>query len=219
MIYRPESGCGCKHVCRPGCCPPCRPPFPPIPPVPPVPPVTTTPSVLTAANTTTQTVAAAGALPFTLNPVSYGTAILHTPGSSVVTITEPGIYRADYNGITAPAAGGTTARTELQLNGVVLPGAAADSTYAAATDTESQSINTAFAVTTAPATLSVVLPDGGVVTDSALTVQRLGALPAAVPATAASAATAVTYPAYPNYPNYPSYPTYPAYTNYPYYGF
>ncbi len=209
MIYRPSTGnCGCKIRCCP------RPVCPPTPPVPPFPPVPATPSVLTAANTAAQTVAAAGVLPFTLNPVSYGTAILHTPGTSIVTITEPGIYRADFSGIVAPAAGGTTARTELQLNGVTLPGAAADSTYAAATDTESQSISTAFTVTTAPATLSIILPDGGVVTDSALTVQKIGALPVAVPAS--SAATA-SYPSYPSYPNYPNYAAYNPFTTYPAY--
>ncbi len=213
MIYRPEQGCGCKPVCRPSCCPPWRPPYPPLPPVPPTPP-TATPSVLTAANTTTQTVTAGGALPFTLTPVNYGTAVLHSPGSAVVTITEPGIYQADFAGIVSPATGGTTARSELQLNGVLLPGAAADNTYAAATDTASQNISTAFTVTTAPATLSIVLPEGAVVTDSALTVQKLGTLPAAVPAATPATAATVTYPTYPAYPTayaaaYPNYPTYP----------
>ena len=180
MIYRPYEcgGCGEEqgygHKQKPCCCFPfCCQPFPGMPgypPMPPQPPVTAPLSILTAANTAEQTVAEGGTLPFALNTVSYGADIVHTPGTAVFTITTPGVYYVSFHAVVSPPEGtqlSDPVELELTLNGTAVPGAASSQTFTASDEVATLSFNTAITVTTVPATLSI----------SALTIQRLGAIP------------------------------------------
>lgn len=192
MIYRPyecggfgeEQGCGHKQkpccCCFPFCCQP-FPGMPGYPPMPPQPPVTAPLSILTAANTAEQTIAEGGTLPFALNTVSYGADIVHTPGTAVFTITTPGVYYVSFHAVVSPPEGtqlSDPVELELTLNGTAVPGAASSQTFTASDEVATLSFNTAITVTTVPATLSISAPGISVtVTDSALTIQRLGAIP------------------------------------------
>jgi len=175
------------------CCQPVHRPYPPIQP-PFYPPATSTPSILTAANGADTTVAAGALLPFAFNSLAYGNDISHNPGTSTVSINTPGIYLVHFQGTATPlttAAAESSITTALTLNGAAVPGASATAFYTTATDANTLNFTTAIAVTSAPATLSVTLPDDGAIfTDSALTVYRLASIPAP---------TAVPYnPLYPN---------------------
>lgn len=196
MIYRP-SDCGCgayerpprphpQCCCVPFCCSPWqradyRPEYPQ--PVPPMPRPGGSLQILSTVNTTPQTVAAGGTLPFTTNTVSYGNTITHSGTSPNVVITAPGIYRVDFDGVTTPL---TTAELtdpvalQLTLNGSPVPGATASQTYAAATDEATLGFHSVIEVSTVPATLSITSPSGAIVSDSTLTVERLGSVPAPV---------------------------------------
>ncbi len=209
MIYHScDNGCttgnSCCHsehrrphpCCCNFCCQPVQRPYPPMRP-PLYPPMPGTLSILTAANGTASTIAAGGAVPFAFNSVAYGNDISHNPGTSVVTINTPGVYMVHFQGTATPlttAAAESIVTAALTLNGTAVPGASAIANYAAATEAESFSFTTAIAVTSVPAALSVTLPDDGAVfTDSALTVYRLGAIPAP---TAVSYATAYPNPTF-----------------------
>ncbi len=195
MIYHSyEQGCGCsssqrsqrpaQYCCFPHCCcphsmmpgmPPAQPPYLPQP---------RGLSVLTAASTGAITVAAGGTLPFELNTVSVGTDITHAAGTGIISINTPGVYLVSFNGTATPAATAdlpSTIEVELRLNGTAVPGAAASTTFTDATDAESFAFTTAVNVTTVPATLSVVVPEGGAIfSDAALTVVKLGTVPLTV---------------------------------------
>ena len=174
---RQPAHCCCNFCCqafqRP--CPPVRPPFNP--------PASTSSafSILTAANGADTTVAAGAALPFAFNSLIYGSDITHNPGTSVVSINTPGVYLVHFQGTATPlttAAAESAITAALNLNGAAVPGASAASFYTTTTDADTLSFTTAVAVTSAPASLSVTLPDdGGIFTDSALTVYRLGSIP------------------------------------------
>ncbi len=190
MIYRP-SDCGCgsheypprsrpRCCCIPFCCPPWhRPDYPQPPMTPPTQPVSPL-DVLSTANTTPQSVAAGGTLPFTTNLVSYGNAISHTPASPSIVITVPGLYRITFDSNFSPL---TTAELpditelELNLNGSPVPGAVVTETFTAATDVSNGGFNTIIEVPMAPATLTVTAPNGAVVEEATLTVERLSSLP------------------------------------------
>ena len=190
MIYRP-SDCGCEQshhpnsrcCCIPLCCSPWqRPEFPQPPgPIPPRP--GTALNVLSTVNTTPQTVAAGGTLPFTTNTVSIGNAISHSGTSPNTVLSMPGIYRVLFNGTVSPL---TTAELpdnislELTLNGSPVPGAAASETFTAASDESSMAFHAIIEVTNVPATLSVTAANGAVVAESALSVEYIGAIPAPV---------------------------------------
>lgn len=151
---------------------------------PPFPPQARTLSVLSTAATGTITVAAGGSIPFELNTVSVGTDITHAPGTGIISLNTPGVYLVSFHGTATPAADAElpdTIEVELRLNGTAVPGASAATTFAAATDAESFAFTTAVNVTTVPATLSVVVPAvGAVFSVAALTVEKLGTVPAPV---------------------------------------
>ena len=188
MIYRPSDGCcgACEHphrpqrhcCCAPICCLPWQPEFPQPPmPVPPRP--TSALQVLSTVNSTPQTVAAGGSLPFTTNTVSIGSAISHTSASPSVIISVPGVYRVDFSGTISPL---TTAElpdavsVALNLNGTAIPGAAASETFTAVTDESSMSLHAIIEVPAVPATLTVTSPSGAVVNNAVFSVERLGSL-------------------------------------------
>lgn len=189
MIYRScDSNCGsCNqhfpfrqeyrhpcHPCHPFCCNNFRP-------MPPEPPQTRGLSILTAVNSAEQTIAAGGTLPFAFNTVAVGSDITHAAGATVVSINTPGVYLVHFNATAAASTTGTeasTVRAELHLNGAAVPGAASSHTFEATAQLGTLAFTTALTVTTVPASLTVVLPeDGAIISDSAITVQRLGSVP------------------------------------------
>jgi len=209
-----QNSCGCQNGCS------CLPSTP-------TPPAQTLPSVLSAANTATQTVAAGASLPFALNNVLYGRDITHAAGGSAVTLNSPGLYRVDFHATASPVAtapAGTVLEAQLNLNGSPVPGASASSSYTAATDTDNLSFSTIVPVTSAPATLTVSFPTAATVSDSGITVQRIGSLLNA-PVASPYSAYPSSYNSYASYPNYcygayspyPAYPSGSAYGPYPAY--
>lgn len=196
MIYRSfEAGCGCTSAaaqsarcrCVPHCCcpfPHLQPQFPPQPPFPPQPRGI---SLLNTAATGAVAVAVGSTLPFELNNVSVGSDISHAAGTGIVSLNTPGVYLVTFTGTAGPAAAAdvpTTIEAELRLNGTAIPGASSTNTYALATDTGTFAITTAVNVTTVPATLSVVIPEGGATfSDASLTVQKVGTISTTPPLT------------------------------------
>ncbi|MBQ8599449.1 MAG: hypothetical protein IJ411_04970 [Oscillospiraceae bacterium] len=186
MIYRSfDSSCGScsqrfpfqqeyRHQCHPFCCHNFRP-------MPPEPPQTRGLNILTAVNSAEQTVAPGGTLPFAFNTVAVGSDITHAAGATVVSINTPGVYLVHFNAIAAASETGTEeslVRVELHLNGAAVPGAAASYTFDSSEELASLAFTTALTVTTVPASLTIVLPeDGAIISDSAITVQRLGGVP------------------------------------------
>lgn len=207
-------GCGCQNSC--GSCNSCGCSCLPATPTP---PAQTLPSVLSAANTTTQTVAAGASLPFALNNVLYGRDITHAAGGSAVTLSTPGLYRVDFHATASPlttAPAGTVLEAQLNLNGSPVPGASASESFTAATDTGNLSFSTVVPVTTAPATLTVSFPTAAIVSDSGITVQRIGSL-LNTPVASPYGTYPSTYSSYGSYPNYcyGGYGTYSPYPAYP----
>lgn len=198
--------CGCSCACHHGS-------YPGV-----TPPTQSLPSVLSAANMTAQTVAAGAALPFALTNVLYGRDISATNGGSAITLNTPGLYRVSFHATASPVAtapAGTVLEAQLNLNGREVPGASASSSYTAATDTHNLSFHTVVPVTSAPATLTVNFPTSATVSDSGITVERIGSLLSSpVPASYGTAPSSAAYPAYNPYPAYPGvnpYNPYPAY--------
>lgn len=193
---RQPANCCCNF-----CCQPAQRPYPPIRP-PYFPPSNSPLNILTAANGADTTVAAGAAVPFSFNSLAYGSDITHNPGTSTVSINTPGIYQVHFQSTATPlttTAAESTITTALTLDGAAVPGASSTAFYTTATEANTLNFTAAIAVTSTPATLSVTLPDeGAIFTDSALTVYRLGAIPAptAVPYTGMYGTVAAPYPTY-----------------------
>lgn len=84
-------------------------------------------SVLDTYTLTDVTVATNGLLPLEQNYLLVGCAIVHSPGSTTITLQEPGLYLVNFDaeGSTAGGTGGFT--TQLYKNGVAVPGATSTS--------------------------------------------------------------------------------------------
>ena len=185
MIYRScDSNCGscrqrfpfqqeCRHPCHPFCCN--------FRPMPPEPPQARGLNILTAVNSAEQTIAAGGTLPFAFNTVAVGSDISHAAGATVVSINTPGVYLVHFHATAAASPAvpeSSLVRAELHLNGVAVPGAASSYTVESTGELASLAFTTALIVTTVPSSLTIVLPeDGAIISDSAITVQRLGTVP------------------------------------------
>lgn len=93
-------------------------------------------SVLDTYTLTDVTVATNGLLPLEQNYLLTGCAIVHSPGSTTITLQEPGLYLVNFDaeGSTAGGTGGFTA--QLYNNGVVVPGATSTSGATSTTDIE-----------------------------------------------------------------------------------
>jgi hypothetical protein len=111
-------------------------------------------------NEPVQTTVVGEALTFAATPLIYGTSLAHADGAAEITITEPGVYRADFNSSVSSTAVSENLTLRLLLNGAALPGAVA---YVAADNTGDFSgvtVQSLFAVGAVPATLTVV-PETG----------------------------------------------------------
>ena len=85
-------------------------------------------SSLAAINIAAQSIAANGVVNFSTNRIYTGISIQHTPGSSTITLTKPGLYLIAFDGdFTIGTTGAVTFK--LQNNGVDVP--AAESTIQA----------------------------------------------------------------------------------------
>lgn len=93
-------------------------------------------SVLDTYTLTDVTVATNGLLPLEQNYLLTGCAIVHSPGSTTITLQEPGLYLVNFDaeGSTAGGTGGFTA--QLHNNGVAVPGATSTSGATSTTDIE-----------------------------------------------------------------------------------
>lgn len=93
-------------------------------------------SVLDTYTLTDVTVATNGLLPLEQNYLLAGCAIVHFPGSTTITLQEPGLYLVNFDaeGSTAGGTGGFT--TQLYNNGVAVPGATSTSGATSTTDIE-----------------------------------------------------------------------------------
>ena len=136
--------------------------------------------MLAAVDTNAQSPADQGALVFTETPIVSGSGIYHQPGSSVVEITESGIYQAFFHSTIAvdsctsiPA----SALVRLYLNGYPIPGASARRTITSTNEVATISFDVAFTVHNPIAYLEVIVDNAGFTfSDTALTVIRLGDL-------------------------------------------
>ena len=93
-------------------------------------------NVLDTYTLTDSTVSTNGLLPLEQNYLLTGCAISHSPGSTTITLNEPGIYLINFDaeGSTAGGTGGFT--VELYKNGVAVPGATSTSGSTSTTDVE-----------------------------------------------------------------------------------
>ena len=89
--------------------------------------------MISAYNSTTQTVAVDGAYVFDTNRIVTGCTVGHTPGTSAFTLTKPGYYYVVFNTTFSTAATGE-ATIELQTNGTTIPGAISSETITTAGD-------------------------------------------------------------------------------------
>lgn len=134
-------------------------------------------NALTAFNDSVQTPGAADEeLVFNINPVSVGTAITHTVGTGIFTMTENGNYMVTYNTVvsnTNPSTPSFLAGVNLASNGITIPGTTAVATVNTG-DTEALSGTSIIHVTNAPLNISLVTsrPDGAY-SNTSVTIQKL----------------------------------------------
>ena len=132
-------------------------------------------SALYATNVPVQTPVSAGtALVFNTNQLEKGSSIVHTPGSGVFSIVQPGIYLLSYSIVGTNPSEGSTIRVELQVNGATVPGSRTSETIAVATGTASLSSSVLINVPTSSSLSLVTLEDGSTFTNANLVIQRLG---------------------------------------------
>lgn len=132
-------------------------------------------SALYATNVPVQTPVSAGtALVFNTNQLEKGSSIVHTPGSGVFSIVQPGIYLLSYSIVGTNPSEGSTIRVELQVNGATVPGSRTSETIAIATGTASLSSSVLINVPASSSLSLVTLEDGSTFTNANLVIQRLG---------------------------------------------
>lgn len=104
-----------------------------------------------------------GQLVFDRNATQEGTAISHDNNSSVVTISQPGTYYAQYSATIAPVTGATFPLvnfTTLSLNGQTQSAGASQTTFTESGQTLQINSGLVFTVSSVPTTLSVVSSGG-----------------------------------------------------------
>ena len=132
-------------------------------------------SALYATNVPVQTPVSAGtALVFNTNQLEKGSSIVHTPGSGVFSIVQPGIYLLSYSIVGTNPSEGSTIRVELQVNGATVPGSRTSETIAVATGTASLSSSVLINVPASSSLSLVTLEDGSTFTNANFVIQRLG---------------------------------------------
>lgn len=99
------------------------------------------------------------ALIFDRNALVYGNAVSHANNSSNITINRAGVYTLSFHGGFAPGSKvkfPLNVLTVAQLDGVSIPGAAAQQSFHTSSDIDNQSFSVPIAVPTVPATLRIV---------------------------------------------------------------
>ena len=137
--------------------------------------------LLSAFSNPSQSGTSGTALIFDRNGLVYGTALSHANNSSVVTVSKPGVYSVEFHGSVGPTAGvdfPLNVLAYLTVNGSSVSGAAAQHTFHTSTEMSNVAFSAPIAVTTAPATLSVIGEGGNFLYSSiGITVTRLGDIP------------------------------------------
>lgn len=101
--------------------------------------------MISAYNSTTQTVDVGGAYVFDTNRISTGCTVGHIPGTTTFTLAKPGYYYVAFNTtFTTTTTGDAT--VELQIGGTAVPGATATETVTTAGDTKSAAFATIIRV-------------------------------------------------------------------------
>lgn len=93
-------------------------------------------NALSTYTTNNAAVAVNGALPLEQNSVLVGNAITHTPGSTTITLSCPGIYLVSFDAEGSTTAGTGSFTTALFNNGVAVPGAESTSGATSTTNVE-----------------------------------------------------------------------------------
>jgi hypothetical protein len=92
--------------------------------------------MISAYNSTTQTVEVDGAYVFDTNRIATGCTVGHAPGTAIFTLAKPGYYYVSFNTtFTTTTTGDAT--VELQNGGTLVPGATGTETVTTAGDTKS----------------------------------------------------------------------------------
>ena len=134
------------------------------------------PSALTAVNAAATPGTSGTALALAANQASTGTAVTHTPGSSDITLTEPGTYEISYN-TTASIPTGTvpgTVSAYLASGGAAIPGTTVSSTVATAADTAALAATTIVTVPDGTTAITLVPNSADTTfTNTAVTVRRI----------------------------------------------
>ncbi len=138
-------------------------------------------SLLSAYSTPPQSGGNNTLLIFDNNKLSYGSEINHTPGSTDVTINQPGVYWVAFHGSFSPANGTTFPENmgvSLIKDGSVVPGATSQYIFHTSSQTAALSFSTPVEVSSAPTTLQV-RGDGGnyLYSTTGISVYRLGDIP------------------------------------------
>ena len=134
--------------------------------------------MLATVNEAGQPSAAGGALVFSANPLISGTTISHQAGSDEIIISRTGIYQVSFHSTVTVDTGtaipsSVTAR--LYNQGTPAAGAIASHTFSVTGENANLSFNAPIQVTTAPASLRIVISTAGYTfSEVALTVTRLG---------------------------------------------
>ena len=102
--------------------------------------------MISAYNSTTQTVAVDSAYVFDTNRIVTGCTVGHTPGTSTFTLSKPGYYYVTFDSTFTTDDTGV-ASVELQNGGTAVPGASASETITTAGDTKSIAFATIIKVT------------------------------------------------------------------------
>ena len=125
--------------------------------------------MISAYNSTTQTVEVGGAYVFDTNRITTGCTVGHVPGATTFTLTKPGYYYVSFNTtFTTEATGEAT--VELRNGGVAIPGANGTETITTAGDTKSISFATIVKVLPSCCMVDNTATLTFVATDTSLTV-------------------------------------------------
>ena len=135
---------------------------------------------LSAYSTPPQSGTAGTALVFDRNASSAGTDITHDQNSPQITVGAPGVYEVSFHGTAAPAGTASyplTVSLYMEQDGNSVPGAEAQHTFSAATDTANLSMSQIIQVPSPPSVLQVVGQGGDFLySGTVMTVQKIGDL-------------------------------------------
>ena len=133
--------------------------------------------VMDAYSTPPQPGSSGAPLIFDRNAVTYGTAIVHTPGSAVFSIRDTGLYYTAFHGVVSPVSGAVfplSLLLYLQVQGSETPGTSTRHTFHTSTDAASVSFSQVVEVSDVPVSLEVMAVGGNFLySDISLTIFRI----------------------------------------------